>query len=436
VLPLGPAYFPQLLAPQTPAYPGPYKDRSKNIVGLKAVQTPNPTTIVFHLAKPFADFNYVAATPQTAPVPPSKDTGANYQLHPMSTGPYKFQTYQLNKQLALVPNPNWNPGIDPYAKQLASKIIVNFNVNPSDIDNRLLSGDIQMDVTGIGVQAAARARILSSPSLKAQADDPITGRMFFFYLNTKVAPLNNIACRQAIEFAADKTTLLDALGGSYGGTIASTAMPPTIIGYQKFDMYKALSQPRGDLTAAKQALTKCGQPNGFSTTIGYRSDRPSEVATALALQAGLARVGIKTALKGFPSGKYYSDFCGSPAYVHRNDLGICAAGWQADWPNAWGWFQQLVNGKSITPTGNANISELNDPAVNNLLGKFEAAGTTTAQQATYANQIDQRAMKDAVILPETYARALLYRSPQLTNVFVSQYYGEYNYTTLGCASSC
>src|SRR6516165_331345 len=55
--PLGPAYYTFLLAPQKPAYPGPYTDRSKNLMGLKAVTTPNPTTIEFHLAKPFADFN-------------------------------------------------------------------------------------------------------------------------------------------------------------------------------------------------------------------------------------------------------------------------------------------------------------------------------------------------------------------------------------------
>ena len=77
---------------------------------------------MFHLAKPFADFNYVAAIPQSAPVPPANDTGANYQLHPWSTGPYKFQSYQLNKQLTLVPNTYWNPATDPNAKQLASKI--------------------------------------------------------------------------------------------------------------------------------------------------------------------------------------------------------------------------------------------------------------------------------------------------------------------------
>src|ERR1051326_3742033 len=91
VLPLGPAYFPLLLAPQKPAYPGPFKDKS-NLMGLKAVQTPDAHTIVFHLANPFADFNYVTAIPQTAPVPPSHDTGSNYQLHPWPPGPYKFHS--------------------------------------------------------------------------------------------------------------------------------------------------------------------------------------------------------------------------------------------------------------------------------------------------------------------------------------------------------
>ncbi len=172
LFPLGPSYYSLLLAPQKPAYPGPYKDRSKNLMGLQAVQTPNSTTIVFHLAKPFADFNYVAAIPQSAPVPPNKDTGANYQLHPMSTGPYKFQSYQLNKQLTLVPNTFWNPATDPNAKQLVSKITVTMNMNANDIDNRLLAGDLNVDAAGTGVQAAARAKILSSPSLKASVRRP------------------------------------------------------------------------------------------------------------------------------------------------------------------------------------------------------------------------------------------------------------------------
>jgi peptide/nickel transport system substrate-binding protein len=433
VLPNGPSYFQTLLAGNAATYPGPFKDRSVNLMGLTAIATPNPTTIVFYLNEPFADFNDVVAFPQTAPVEPSKDTGVNYQDHPLSTGPYKFQSYQLNKQITLVPNPLWKQSWDPQVSQLASKIIVNLNVNANDVDNRLIAGDIQMDEAGTGVQAAARARILSSPSLKASSDDPVTGFMWFFYLNTQVAPMNNLHCREAVEFAANKTNLQTAFGGPYGGSIASTAIPPTVEGYSNIDLYHALSQPNGDLTAARQQLALCGQPNGFTTSIAYRSDRPRDVAAAQALQASLALVGIKTNLKGYPQADYYGDYAGVPTYVHSHDLGIDIGGWAPDWPDAYGWGWALFDSNAIASAGNANIEELNDPQVDSLFKQLEAT-TSTAQKNTISQEIDMQVMKDAVFLPAVYSKALLYRSPDLTNVYVQPYYGMYNYGVLGVKS--
>src|SRR5207237_5989816 len=61
VLPNGPSYFASLLAGNAASYKGPFKNRSKNLMGLTAIATPNPTTVVFHLNQPFADFNYVVA---------------------------------------------------------------------------------------------------------------------------------------------------------------------------------------------------------------------------------------------------------------------------------------------------------------------------------------------------------------------------------------
>jgi len=431
VLPLGPAYYPLLLAPQKPAYPGPYKDRSKNVMGLKAVQTPDPHTIVFHLAHPFADFNYVAAIPQSAPVPPSKDTGSNYQLHPMSTGPYKFQSYQLNKQLTLVPNTFWNPATDPNAKQLVSKIVVTMNMNADDIDNRLLAGDLNVDMAGTGVQAAARAKILATPSLKATSDDPVSGFLWYAYLSTVVPPMNNVHCRMAVEYAANKTNLQSAYGGPYaGGEIASTVSPPNVVGHKAFDLYNATSKPQGDLAAAKNQLKLCGHPNGFTTGITYRSDRPKEVAAATALQQALGQVGIHTTLHGFPTGTYYANFAGVPRYMHQHGIGIAFGGWAPDWPDGYGFFYYITDGATIAPTGNYNVSELNDPVVNNLLAKY-ATTTDAATRNSYTGQIDLQVMKDAAILPEVYAKSLLYRSPKLTNVFVQSYYGMYNYSELG-----
>ena len=433
VLPNGPTYFTSLLAGNAATYPGPFKDRAKNLMGLTAIDTPDPTTIVFHLKQPFASFNYVVAFPQTAPVPPAKDKGTNYQLHPISTGPYMFQSYQLNKQYTLVPNPQWNPSWDPQVKQLPSKIIVNLNVNANDIDNRLLAGDIQVDQAGTGVQAAARARILSSSSLKANADNPVTGFMYFYYINTKVAPLNNIHCRMAIEYAANKTDLQTAYGGPIAGNIASTAMPPTVRGYTKFDLYNALSKPGGDIAAAKQQLQQCGQPNGFNLNVAYRSDRPREVSSSQALQESLASAGIKVTLKGYTSANYYGTFAGVPAYVHSHNLGMAAGGWGPDWPDAYGWGWALYDGGSIASAGNTNIAELNDPTVNDLFLKLEAATSDSAQNSIAA-QIDQKVMQQAVILPAVYYKALLYRPTDLTNVYVQTYYGMYDYAALGLKS--
>ena len=430
VLPNGPSYFASLLAGNAATYPGPFKDKAKNVMALTAVDTPDPTTVVFHLKQPFADFNYVVAFPQTAPVPPDKDKGTNYQLHPLSTGPYMFQSYQLNKQYVLVPNPQWNPSWDPQVKQLASKIIVNLNVNANDIDNRLLAGDIQVDQAGTGVQSAARAKILSNPSLKANSDDPVTGFMWFWYINTKVAPLTNIHCRMAIEYAANKTDLQTAYGGPYGGDIASTAIPPTVIGYSNIDPYNAKSKSSGDIASAKQQLQQCGQPNGFNLNIAYRSDRPRETSAAQALQASLAPAGIKVTLKGFPSSSYYGNFAGVPNYVHTHDIGMMDGGWGPDWPDAYGWGWALFDGGSIVPAGNTNIAEENNPAVNNLFLKLETATSDSARKSI-SEQIDMQVMKDAVFLPVVYSKALLYRPPSLTNVSVQTFYGMYDYGALG-----
>src|SRR6478752_6256658 len=121
VLSNGPNYFANLLGGNAKTYPGPYKDRSKNLMGLTAIDTPDATTIVFHLKAPFSDMDYLLTIPQSAPVPPSKDTGASYQTHIISTGPYKFQSYALNKTAVLVPNTQWNASMFPTVSQLPAR---------------------------------------------------------------------------------------------------------------------------------------------------------------------------------------------------------------------------------------------------------------------------------------------------------------------------
>ena len=61
-------------------------------------------------------------------------------------------------------------------------------------------------------------------------------------------PLNNVNCRIAVEYAANKINLQTAYGGPYaGGAIASTVAPPNVVGHKNFDLYEAITKPQGDL---------------------------------------------------------------------------------------------------------------------------------------------------------------------------------------------
>jgi peptide/nickel transport system substrate-binding protein len=180
----------------------------------------------------------------------------------------------------------------------------------------------------------------------------------------------------------------------------------------------------------KQELSACGQPNGFSTGIAYRSDRPTETQGAQVLQQALSAVGIKTTLHGFPTACYFNTFAGVPKYMAAHNIGIAFGGWGADWPDGYGFLDELVAGDTIVPAGNTNVGMLNDPVVNNLFSK--AAGITDANQRNAIwGQIDRQVMKDAVIVPIVYAKALIYRPSTLSNVYFNQAYQADNYAVMG-----
>ena len=427
--PNGPAYFEAFLnLPE--GYKGPYK--SKGVNTDSAITTPDDTTIVFHLKQPFAGFDYMAALSQTVPVPEAKDTGANYKQHVISTGPYMFDQNNLGKNFSLKRNPNWDQATDPVRKALPDRYEVALNVNADDIDNRLLSGDLDVHVTGTGVQPAALGRVVGDPAIKAQTDNPYQSRLWYTSIVGTVAPFDNIECRKAVEYAADKTGYQTAYGGPLsGGDIATTIMPPNIPGYQKYDLYPS-PDGKGDVAKAKEALAACGQPNGFATNISYRAERPKEKATAESLQQSLARVGIKLTLKPYPQGDYFAQYAGNPPYVKANKLGLVVNGWGSDWNDGFGFLSQIVDSRVIRETGGSSNASVRDPEVDKMLDAAVTNQDTKARESQWA-AIDKKVMEDAYILPGIYAKALLIRPKTLTNVFVSASYNMYDYTALGVA---
>jgi peptide/nickel transport system substrate-binding protein len=424
--PNGPTYWNDFLIGAS-TY-SPYKDKSPG--GLASIETPNDTTIIFHLNKAFSGMDYFAQLPSTTPVPQAKDTGAKYKDHVISSGPYMFKDNQAGKSFTLVRNPNWSAAQDPNRKALPDEIDVALNVNADDIDQRLLSGDLDVAVTGVGVGSAAQGKVLGNPQEKQYADTAVSTRLWFTSINGKVAPFDNIHCRRAVEYAADRTGYQTAFGGPIaGGDIATNLMPPIIPGQQTFNTYP-VSSNTGDVAKAKAELQQCGKPNGFSTSYSYRTERPHEKAAAEALQQSLAKAGIKLTLKGYPQGDYFASYAGKPDFAQKNGLGLLANGWAADWPDGFGFLSQIVDSRVIRPGGGANNFSVRDPAVDALLDKALTQTDIAAREKSWVD-IDKKVMDDAYILPGVWTKTLLYRPKNLTNVFVNDAYSMYDYTALG-----
>ncbi|MGW8889514.1 ABC transporter substrate-binding protein [Streptomyces sp. NPDC055749] len=425
VLGVGPTYFRQLLGTD---YGGPW--REPDAEGPVTLETPDDRTLIFRLREPFAGMDLLATMPSTTPVPRHLDTGAGYATGPVATGPYRVASYTRGKLAVLEPNPHWDRSTDPVRHQRAGRIEVLLGVEPHEVDRMLIAGEAHVDLAGFGVQPLAQERILADPELRANADNPLTGFTWIYCLSSNIAPFDNVHCRRAVQFATDKLAMQEAYGGSVGGDIATTILPPTIDGYEPFDRYPVGDEGTGDLEAARAELALAGMPNGFKTKIAARKDRLKEYRAAEALSAGLARVGIEAEVLDFPSGDYFEVYGGSPSYLAEHGIGIIMFGWGADFPDGYGFLQQIVDGRAIKERGNQNMGELDDPEINELLDR----GATCAdpvERAEIWQRIDRLTMEHAVIVPYLYPRSLLYRHPNARNVFVTGSFGMYDYAALG-----
>ncbi|MFI5839407.1 ABC transporter substrate-binding protein [Catenuloplanes sp. NPDC051500] len=431
VVPGGPVYLMEQLD-QGQKYPGPYKDSDPNKLGLKSVVTPDDKTVVFNLAAPYADFPYLLAMPGAGPVPVARDTGAQYGSKPASSGPYKIESYEPGKAIKWTRNTNWDQASDPLRKALPDAINMTITTNADDMDQRLIAGTADIDAAQTGVQAAARTKILQDKTLAANSDTPTTGFIRYAAMSTGVAPFENVDCRKAVILASDPTSLQTARGGPIaGGDIGVNMLPPNIPGSEpSYDPYgRAQGKPQVD--AAKAALAACGKPEGFSTVIAVRNNKPAEVKTAEALQAALKAVNIDAKIDQI-DGAQASSLQGAPDNVHAKGYGIIISGWAADYPSGAGYLQPLVDSRYILKNGNFNFAEIKDPSIDALFDQAKTLPPTEA--AAVYTQINHKVMEGAYILPFVADKALNYRNPRLTNVYIHQFWGMYDFQALGVSS--
>ncbi len=402
------------------------------LAGPEAIEVPDPHTIVFHLIEPFAGFDYLASLPTTIPVPAGRDAGADYTLRPASSGPYQVELYRRGERLELVPNPHWDQATDPIRRRGADRVVADLGLPGAEVDRRLITGECDIDLAGVGVQPATIDTIMADPDLRARSDNPLIGYTWMYAINPKVAPLDDVRCRRAIQYATDKDAMRAAYGGPLAGDIATTILPPTVAGHQPFDLYPCGPDHRGDVAAARAELDAAGRPEGFAVRIAARQDRLKEYGAAEALAASLIRAGIAAEVVPFQSGDYFDSYAGVPDYVHAHQIGIIMFGWAADFPDGYGFLNQIVDGRAIKPRGNHNFAEIDLPDINDLLDRGARARDPQARSDVWS-AIDRRVMEEALLCPYVYAKSVLLRSSRVRDAHVTAAYGMYDFVALSVA---
>ncbi|MFD8813618.1 ABC transporter substrate-binding protein [Streptomyces sp. NPDC059627] len=342
-------------------YQGPYKDKK----GLSAIETPDDRTIVFHLNKPEGEFPFLATQTQFTPVPQAKDTGTKYEEHPVSSGPYKVVKNENDgEHLILERNKYWSAAVDDQRKAYPDKIDVQSGLDSSVINQRLSASqgtDAAAVTTDTNLGPAELAKVTGDKELAARVGTGHFGYTNYIAFNPKVKPFDNPKVREAISYAVDRSSVVNAAGGSALAEPATTFLPnQKSFGYTPYDLFPAGAT--GNAAKAKELLKEAGYPNGLTVTLTHDNadnfKTSPEIATAI--QDALKKAGITVKLQGLEDNNYSDTVHGV-----KTEPGFFLAAWGADWPSGGPFLAPIFDGRQIVKDGaNFNASQLNDASVN------------------------------------------------------------------------
>lgn len=400
-------------------YQGPYKDSK----GLSAIETPDARTIVFHLNKPEGEFPFLATQTQFAPVPKAKDTGTKYVEHPISSGPYKVVSNTNNgEHVVLERNTNWSAATDAERKAYPDKIDVRSGLDSSVINQRLSASqgtDATAVTTDTNLGPAELAKVTGDKSLAARVGTGHFGYINYIAFNPKVKPFDNPKVRQAISYAVDRSSVVNAAGGSALAEPATTFLPnQTSFGYTPYDLFPAGAT--GNAAKAKELLKEAGYANGLTVTLTHSNAKDFETSPeiATAIQDALKQAGITVKLQGLEENEY-SDTIQNV----KTEPGFFLAHWGADWPSGGPFLAPIFDGRQIVTDGaNFNYAQLNDKSVNDEIDAINKLTDLDAAAKRWG-ALDKKIGEQALTVPlfhPVYKRLV---GKDIKNVVISDWTG-------------
>jgi peptide/nickel transport system substrate-binding protein len=363
--------------------------KAESISGL---ETPDDHTLVVHLTQPSGDVGYLMALPPSAPIPPTPGgatLGAaeghdDYGGFLVSSGPYMVEGaeeldfssaaeeqvptpgYEPDRSLTLVRNPSWRARTDALRPAYPDRIEVRFKDEHEEAAQEVARGDADV------LFLAGRPPQVPVEIVEEYRQDPaLADRLVFgprdvlvyISINLAVPPFDDVHVRRALNYAVDKSTLLNNLGGRPAGELAGHAILDSMENnfLRDYDPYGTLNGA-GDIEMAKQEMA---QSRYDEDADGICDDPVCRDALALApkfpgtptrtqaesIRSDLEALGITLDVRVLPADEAFGQLSDPRRHVA---LGI-ELGWGKDFPSASGWVTPLFTRGGV---GVGNLSLL------------------------------------------------------------------------------
>jgi ABC-type transport system substrate-binding protein len=343
-------------------------DTQCTVAGIDVV---DPHTLRFQMQAVDPLFLHKLAMPFAAAVPAEAVTewGEDFARHPVGSGAFRLQEWVSGQRLLFVRNPDY---FEPGVPRLAGVLRL-VGVNDELAWLKYESG--QLDVANI--PPSEFPRVVRDPKYQPLLRHVTTMRTQYLGLNCQLPPFTDVRVRQALNFAANKTKLLQLINNR--GVVAKGFVPPNMPGYNA-----AVPGYPFDPQRARALLTEAGYPNGFKSTLWVRSSEDS-LRLAQSLQQDFAEVQVAVQIKPIAWGPFL-EAVRTPGLVPMFFLG-----WEADFPDPSNFLEVLLHSKYIGTNNNTNYR---NPQIDAWLDQAARTSDSAARLALL-QRVELRAIEDA-----------------------------------------
>ena len=340
------------------------------------VEATDDTTFVVHLASPAAFFPYVATLWVTVPL--REDFSYEDAEGYVSSGPMMLTEWNHNANIVLEPNPSWAG--EPVSLERIEMAMI--------ADPTASLAAYEADELDIGVVPSQEiARIEDDPDLSAQVlrGDVLSIYYMGFDLKDPNGPFQSLNLRKAFNESVDKETMIQVAFGGIG-TVANSAVPPGMPGYQDTDFYPYnVEQAQTDFNAGLAELGIASAAD-LHLQIGYNTDANHENKIEYLQQQWRDAFGVEVEAVGLEWGTYLDRLSSDPFDIFR-------LGWGADFPHPHNFLNDLFSCTS----GNNNMGWCNEE-YDALLAQA-AVTPDLADQVPLYNQAQEILMEDLPFIP-------------------------------------